>query len=440
MTLFSNGQADHWTMGASQSDAHLSMDALKMVWRLRFTYTYPTGDLRFGIPDQWNRAEGIGLSTRFRGKMALFEPTTDCRLSAGLWQEKVVLEIEHRYRTDDRSGLIVGVKIRTTSLFAAGIRRGLIHPEPAASELYYDFSDGSGGCDRVGGPVDWSIPIWLTQVDMAVTPAPGLCLRSTIRDADMTPTTPSVSGEASGNYRATLSGTVYSGTAEIEYLPGLRWRVWVNVRHARLNARLMGYDGGKLFAHFGVVHADVSHRLFGLQYRRYRFSAGFGSGEGALMGSVEVWPFAEGLMRLLGERRHIVAEGTLRWKEAMLRGPVVSCRWFDLEVAVDWLRVLPAATWRTWRPAVLGLGIDDLKSDRLDLLRADLVRLRLMPVVRMGEFALTLDVSQWVPVSVRENEESGASGSSGSGAPSKGNGRRKTWGGFSVSVRLSVGN
>ncbi len=438
-TVFSSGQGDHWTMGASRNDGHLSMDARGIAWQLHFTYTYPTGDLRFGLPDQWNWAEQTGSTNRFRGKLVLFEPSISSRLRAGLWHDRAALEIESRVRTDDLIGLMAGVRLRPTDFLTAGIRRGHVHPEPAASELYYDFTDLNGEFDRVGGTLDWSIPTWLTEVEIAVNPAQGLSLSSKIRDADMTPTSPTMSGEPSGNYRLALSGTACDGTAAIEYTLTPNWRGWANARHVRLDARLMGYDGGERFAHFGIVHAYFDRQSVGIQYRRSSFSVGSGSGEGALMGSVEVWPFATGLLRLLGERRQIVVEGTLRWKEAALCGPMVTGRWFNLEAAVDWLRLQPEATLKTWRPAVFGISIDDLKSDRLDLVRADLVRLRLMPSVRIREFLVAFDVSQWIPVSVRKQEKPSGSVGPGTGVPSDEGGGRRTWGGFSASVRLSVG-
>jgi len=99
-------------------------------------------------------------------------------------------------------------------------------------------------------------------------------------------------------------------------------------------------------------------------------------------------------------------EGSLDWTFARVGGRSLRTRQFELQSALNYLRISPDLRYSTWRPAFLGFGVDDLRSGQVDLVRADLIRLELNPRMTWKRWLFDLNVSQWVPISTRERDES----------------------------------
>lgn len=131
----------------------------------------------------------------------------------------------------------------------------------------------------------------------------------------------------------------------------------------------------------------------------------------------------------------------MSWKTVAVDGLLLGGDRLDCRGGLRLLRIEPDVRWKTWRPALMGLGASDLRADALDLNRADLVQLRLSPTLRLGSVALILSVSQWLPIAVRDRESGGASGGSGTGGNDGGDGGDggSAWGGFSASIQLRAG-
>lgn len=137
-----------------------------------------------------------------------------------------------------------------------------------------------------------------------------------------------------------------------------------------------------------------------------------------------------------------MAEGQVDWTRLDLTfGPI---KWGHLNITprLDYYRVRPTATYVTWRPLFLGIGIDDLQRGSLDLRRADLIRLQLCMEMNWSGWNIKTAVSQLAPLSVAYHEtgstgaDSGSSQGAGSGEESTGGDRGHH--GFPFALSLSV--
>jgi hypothetical protein len=166
---------------------------------------------------------------------------------------------------------------------------------------------------------------------------------------------------------------------------------------------MQAYDGGVRFAHFGVVDADGNVQSLELDFRGWVLHARVGHAAGQAKGVVEAWPFLDGLESLLGERRHITAEGDVDWKHISLTRSIWNPGLHRLNVQLDYLHVVPDLHYATWRPAAFGFGVDDLREDSWDIVRADLLRVQVNPVLRWNRWFVDLSFSQWIPIAIKKN-------------------------------------
>ncbi len=77
---------------------------------------------------------------------------------------------------------------------------------------------------------------------------------------------------------------------------------------------------GRRFGHFGIVDGEFDIWDASLRHGRGQFGIRFGSLKAEVAGTVDAWPFASGLLRFLGERRHFMGEVELGFKNV----------WFEL--------------------------------------------------------------------------------------------------------------
>jgi hypothetical protein len=78
------------------------------------------------------------------------------------------------------------------------------------------------------------------------------------------------------------------------------------------------------------------------------------------------------------------------------------------------------------------MGIDDLRREQWDLLRADLIRLGLKPAIQWNRWRVAGDISQWIPVATKKIDH----GPQPEQAP--GGKKESTWGGFNATVSMGV--
>ncbi|HOD66215.1 MAG TPA: hypothetical protein PKW75_06600 [candidate division Zixibacteria bacterium] len=438
MVLFRDSPGEQWSVGRSRMEAAVSADRFGAGWQLRLGHTVPTGELRFGdYSGQWPAA-APGAADRFLGRVGPPRPSTDVALAARFWRRRLAVELPCRFRSTGDPDCRLDVSFSPLESIRLGLAWGRVTPDPGPIDLFYEYDD-SGARARAGGRVHWWSPARLAQAEAEIAPLPHLRLRSVVRDLDFAPATPAFDGEPDGLYRACLEGSLHDGALGADWRLARGWLAAYTYRSLRLDARLQGYDGGVPWAYFGIVRGDLHQHVLSLQRGDRRLSWEWGRGDGAVQGSVKLRPFLEGLYRLLGERRHIVASGAIDWKHLALESPLVSRGCVSLRGALDWLRAEPRVEWVTWRP-VLGLGIDDLRTGRWDLVRADLLRVRLLQTVRLGAVALDLDVSQWLPLSIRR--AGGASAGSGAPGPADGSVSESAggglWSGFSFAARVRL--
>ena len=160
-----------------------------------------------------------------------------------------------------------------------------------------------------------------------------------------------------------------------------------------------------------------------------------GRAEGRVQGVIQAWPFLQGLYRFLGERRHFIVEGKLHWFHASVSSPVWERRNWGMRACLSYLQVKPDFSYASWRPYFIGMGMDDLRSGQLELIRADLLQVQIRPYYKWSQFRIDAQIAQWIPIYTKEKPDpelstppSGDSAGDGS----------NVFGGFTASVVLTA--
>jgi len=428
MTVFHEHGYSYWQMSDYRTSVAFSGRDMGTSWSIEFNHVEPWGDLRWG---DRRSAGGAGDGSRLAGRVAFLERTVGVNLSGDFLQRAVGASFDWHQSESGVVGYSAAVRFRPFRAIDIGLSRSRGNPAPSHSELFYSYTGPDGSRNQEGGRLFWSLPVWSTVVDIRLCPIDGLVVRSWSRESDFTPATPRDGEEPRGFYSAAVDGYGSESLLEATYRFNANWSITGQVQQGRLDARLRSYDGGAQFAYFGIVEGEGRQASVEVQHGSVRIGFRDGYLSGRIQGVIEAWPFADGLLRFLGERRHVIGEGRVDWRWAAVDATVLDRNRWMLEVCTDVVRVRPDLHYKTWRPVALGFGIDDLRVESLDLVQADLTRIRLEPTVYFGSWALTGSISQWIPIATQKR--AAASGDSGGGGTAADN---SVWGGFSASVSI----
>ncbi len=416
--LFDHGSGGRWDLGEAYTALTLNRSYYNWDWKLALRYTRPHGEISYyqtaGL-DMLVRPPGPDvrafLSTRSGGN----------KISAGVWWQ---------VGTENQNEAGISGQWQPAQNLWAGLEYSRRHPVPCRTELYYDGE---------GGPLQWSAPASTRKYAVRLTPARWWSIFSEASVANLSPGIPQDGSTLSAGYLAAVDGLWRDRLFRIETCPSAHTMIVGEYREVSADMHLQGFSDGHRFGHFGVV--EFAARLWSLRFTLGHLYVKLEKGkvEGALAGTVEAWPFTEGLARFIGERRHLIGTGILTWKGAGLHHDVRTGRHVCLRPGLKYLHLEPDVRYSTWRPLAFGLGIDDLRWGRLEVRSAHLLHIALDAQLGFRQWSLKLAVGQWIPLAVRKEaanpggntEDLGVSRSS---APVE---RVRHHGGFSFSASLS---
>lgn len=442
--VYSDGSQNRWIMGKSITAIRYSTTAFGLHVGLGISHFRPDGDLRWGYEkasSEFSNSDNLE-GGQFSGRIFFEEPQIRTVLSLGNADNRLSGSLDWQHKGGGRDGLSGEIWWPPFKFLRVGIKYGKSYPLPEYSELFYRYKNSSGEIAREGGRINWQAPARLTESRLIFTPLKYLVIESVIREIEFNPELPRPDESTTDSYAGTLEGALNDRRIEARCVIEPGWNIAIEYRHIEADARLKMYDNGQRFAHFGVVKGDATLRFFRMKYYRWFFNLCSGSIEGELKGVIDAWPFVDGLLIFLGERRHFVSEMKADWELYSVGGRLFQYRKLNFELSSDYLHIEPDLRYVTWRPKWFGMGYDDLKSGRLDIFKADLIRLSLKPMLKFDGWQLLLDLSQWIPIAVGKYSDKNSSGTP-SGQPSD-NGSttdknsNNTWGGFSAQLSLVI--
>lgn len=435
--ILSDGSGNRWSMGASLTETQFSARAAWLRIRLNLRYCEPDGSLVWGDPYNPNSdaPESAPDDGSVSGRVIFQKRYVQSSMSLAPQREWADLRFDWRHQEglDDFS---CGLRLQPIKHFSWAATRSLTHPMPALTELFYYFDDDSGELEREGGLIGWHAPAWTTELTARAEWFGRLVATSSLKDSDFKPAEPQPDDPLFDGYTAVLDGKYNSGHVTGEYFFDSSHTLSLSYRRLEINSRCRAYENGRLFAYFGIVslNADMWSLLF--RQNDWRIGIAAGDADGDCSGTVQAWPFLDGLARFLGERRHFVGEGDIGFKHVSLHLPITNRTRLTVTGLLDYLRLKPDLRYATWRPVMFGFGVDDLKAERLDIERADLVRLGIRPSLSWKSLRLECELTQWVPIHTARLGDTDESSGSTSGTLTSDSPER-AWGGFSAWIRLT---
>jgi hypothetical protein len=401
----------------------------------------PSGDLRWGY---FGHEENAPIETddpdggRLSGRVYLFEPTTKMSIMAEWPEGTGFCRGEIRFREDDQTEYLGSIGVRPHRFLYAEFEHGRVYPFPAFSELYYAPFAADGIIGHEGGKVLWKMPASQYQIKLAASYYDKF--EVTFRNLDMRLLTelPQFGDYPLGTYTGQVYGGWLYNDAGVSLKIYENWRGRVRFQELSLNCdSLTAHDGGLKFAHFGVVEGNGHIWSCRIMYEDYVVEIQRGRAEGWAKGTVQAWPFLQGLYHFIGERRHFIVDAKIRWLQTSLKSGLYNGSWINLDGCLSYLRVKPDMSYITWRPYFFGMGVDDLRAGSLDLERADLVLVQLLPQVTWSNIKISLDISQWVPLYSRTISDSQTDDNNdGEGGVSED--KQSVWGGFTALLVITA--
>ncbi len=442
-TVFSEGDQNRWWMGEAYTQASYSTENLGLKMRFDFSHSRPEGDLRWGYDKNAPSLSDVGDSQngQLSGRIFFQEQYIQSLVSVSALSDKISTSLGWRYLSSDRQEYSAKIWLQPMQNLGVGIKRSNTYPLPSYSELFYTYRS-NGELNREGGRLNWFAPAWVTEFTVNLSLLESINIESTIREFDFRPRTPGIGESSPGTYLGVIDGFWYDSRISAGYQTKSDWSVALTYRQIGIHNRLRMYYGGQQFANFGIVEADSRIWSFGFEYKNWLLDFQSGFGEGELKGVVKAWPFVDGLLQFLGERRHFIGVAEVDWRMATLGGPIFDSRRLSLVASLDYLHIVPDLRYATWRPKMFGMGYDDLKGGRLNIIRADLIRLAIKPAFRFSRFIIEFDVSQWLPLSVKKSESKSEAPTPSPEPPPENpktsEEKRNLWGGFNATVNIRV--
>jgi hypothetical protein len=435
--VFSDGDRSRWQINGSFVETEYSVSRSGVDWTANLRRFEPSGDVRWGyfgkdqpVPDNFASNSG-----RLSGRAFFFEPYTRASLAVGFPSESIKAEGEIRFREDDHTESFISLGVHSNPYLGMDVRHGRFYPFPSYSELYFTPFESGGIIDAEGGKLWWDIPGSLTDFTVKASYPQRVEAVFRLRDVNLRTTKPMYGDMPMGTYTGELYGgwTIREGAITVGPFSG--WTQKLGYRQFDLDCdSLTAHDGGLKFAYFGLVEADGYMWTYAANTDRYTMAMNVGRAEGRIKGVLQAWPFLSGLYRFLGERRHFVVDGKLHWFHASASAPVWDRNRWGMRTCLSYLQVKPDFSYESWRPYFIGMGVDDLRTGQLELIRADLLRVQIRPFYKWSLFQITGEIAQWVPLHTKERPDQEPSAPSAGG---DGEGHN-VFGGFTASLVLTA--
>ncbi len=442
-TVFSEGTQNRWRMGESYERAHFTTENSGLKMSLDVAHSRPDGDLRWGYDKNALSSSDIGdaRNGQLSGRIFFQEQYIQSAASVSAFADMLSTSLGWRYISADRQEYSAGIRLRPLQNICVGFKRSNAYPLPSFSELFYTYRN-DGRLEREGGKLNWLAPAWINEFTAELSLLESINIESVIKEYDFRPRTPETGESPSGTYLGVIDGLCYDSRISARYQTHTDWSAEITYHQSGIHNRLRMFNGGQQFAYFGVVEADVDIWSLGFNYKSWRLKFRNGHGEGRLQGVVKAWPFVDGLLQFLGERRHFIGVAKADWKLTTITEKIADSRRLHMDVLLDYLYLKPEMSYATWKPkSLFGIGIEDLKSGKLDIIRADLICLSIKPAFRYSHFIMEFDISQWLPLSVKKSKKEAETSSLSPGPPDNSDnssGKNNIWGGFNAIVNLRV--
>ena len=429
---------DQSIMGEASSD----LEAAAMVGSVRFLFrlgqSLGSPDLRFGDDSPLKpptAADGQQRRDRMRGRIFIHEPQTRLGMTMSPFRGVISADFDWVEKAGDRHESSIGLQFRPFRSFDFRIARSWRNPMPSYTELIYESADLDGTVDRELGNMNWIAPAAVTEASFRLIPNEKLRFESLVRKARLTPPVPTSATSPSGKQEAVVDGWYDESRMRLAYFVNRNYRATAEFHRYRANTRLRAFEGGRRYAYLGILRGEGEFLSLGVERRNLFIQLRVGEISGQVAGVVDAWPFAAGLLRFLGQRRHFVGAANINWFQTSSGGDFRLSHRLRIKADLNWLHLAPKLDYKTWRPIAFGFGIDDLKTGSLDIKQLEMLRLHLRPSVRSGRYLAELDLSQWIPVMTRRTEGKSDAASSTRSADLK-----RVWNGFGLAatVRLEL--
>ncbi|MDF1544225.1 MAG: hypothetical protein P1R58_03880 [bacterium] len=450
-TLYTEGEFTNWHQGEAD---------------YRISGSHELGDFRVSFGLSAFRPNGAGVhkadtsealpeelgvkSGNLYGRLFYLDQWNQAGLSFN-WRTWLGISATIREQEGGRNAWSVSGLIQPMPIIRLTLKRGIRHPLPEFSEGSYEYYGDDSVYNIESRVIGWRAPFYYNQFGFSFGDSSSILISSDYLEADIHPSEPMVGESSEKSLLGVVDGFWQDERIEGQGLVGRQGMIKLGLRRMLLDSRLRFYDGGRRFAHFGIASFSAEYWYAQGSLKRWTLLYAHGYGDGDLAGSAQLWPFLEGILRYLGERRHIIARVGGDMNFGRLDYQADQSGRFQWSASLGWLRVEPFFTMVSWRPLLFGFGIDDLRSLVLKLHRADLARLSLKPEMRFGRWDFRAEISQWVPVSiVKESavavDDGGGSGGGGGGGGGGGDEPEvptaiveestTIWGGFSASLSV----
>lgn len=429
---------DQSIMGEASSDVQATVLLVGVRFVFRLGQTLGSPDLRFGDDSPLKLATNADDRQRLErtaGRIFVHEPQTRLGITMFPLRSVISADLDWVAKAGDRHDLSVGLQFRPFHSLDFRIARSWLNPMPSYTELIYETASPDGTVDRELGNINWIVPAAVTEASFHLIPNERLRFESLVRKAQLRPLVPTSASSPSGKHEAVVDGWYDESRMRLAYYLNKDSRGTAEFRRYRASTRLRAFEGGRRYAYFGILRGEGRFLSLGVERRNLFIQLRFGQMSGQVAGVVDAWPFAAGLLRFLGQRRHFVGAANINGLQTSCGGDFRLSHRLRIRADVSWLHLVPKLDYKTWRPIAFGFGFDDLKTGSLDIEKLEVLRLHLRPSIRCGRYLAELDLSQWIPVLT-----SRAEGEDVSAPPPRLSNYRRVWNGFgaAVTVRLEL--
>lgn len=339
-----------------------------------------------------------------------------------------------RFRSKNRHDFAVNGKIGSAEILTIDLSYGRKYPIPSYIELLYNNSSNSEYYEFDGGKINLAAPAQVFDISIALNRIRNIRLIFTNHNSEFSPAGP----ESDYRYHATFDGTSRGEQFVLEYSLASKSKIVAEYRHSQIGMIIQTFYDQEIFGHFGNAKGDFNQTSLKLISPNWSAQLKLGKIEGELGGNINSWPFARGLAILLGDRRQLIGQANINWTQVSMNTKLLESRSWVLNGGFDILSLSPDISYKTWRPKLLGFGIEDYESGRLSVRRANLLCLKFNPIFRISNYAINISASQWIPISIKKYGSDGASSSESSSGIFDSFGGNKTRGGFALSAMISV--
>lgn len=418
-----------------ESEGSASGDVLSTRWNLRVQHTTSDWRIRLGNPG-YEIVNPLGKTGVISGESNLIESSVGAQLNAYVWHDALAGSLQFRNSVSQSRTIAASYRFAPVRQFIlkGGVARHSLLPE--RNTVFYDYLDPDRNPSRIGGEVEWRAPGLTHRIGLVLAPVNFAAFSYSTSQTDFEPEIPRQGDSPNQTYLVTLTGMQSHHDYGLHLSMGNRWTLQLDRFHLELESRMQGFDGGRRFVYFGIVDARVHRNRLSIARGEFQWSLSYGDATGELAGTVDAWPFLNGILGSLGVQ-HLQFEAAVEWRTARVVNTFFSKRTgFSLPASLSYVHVGIDAKYRAWQAGFLGFGAVNIRSDQLPFQSADLLRLQLYPEYRINSITLQAHVSQWIPLSIRERPNAAPPPDSTASPQSDNTGSGGGWRGLSFGLSI----